>query len=144
MPSDLVALRPGLTATGAERALAAAEAAAREQGSRLAIAVVDGAGALLVFKRMDGTIPLSVDVSIAKAVTAALIGTSTRTFQDMIEGGRICLLSIRQITPVRGGLPIRAGDAVVGAIGRSRELGEQGELAARAGCDAITLHCDAP
>lgn len=137
MANDLVAQIASLTAEGAERAIMAAEAAARELGYRLSIAVVDRAGSLLAFKRMDGAIPVSVEVSVAKAATAAMIGTSTMTFQELIEGGRICLLSIRQITPVRGGLPIIAGGEIVGAIGCSGELGEQDEYAARAGCAAI-------
>ena len=48
---------------GAQRALAAASAEARKQGWAVSIAVVDPAGELVAFLRLDGAPPSRVDVS---------------------------------------------------------------------------------
>src|SRR3546814_4223992 len=63
-----------LTSRGAEVALKAAIDEAERMNIRLCVAVVDRAGHLLAFRRMDGAPPPSIDVATAKAQTAALFG----------------------------------------------------------------------
>jgi len=84
-----------------------------------AIAIVDAGGHLLYLERLDGTFPAAAAVSIEKARTAAIFQKPTADFEDAIRGGRNALLGVDVMTPLQGGVPIRVGGAVAGAIGVS-------------------------
>ncbi|HWL19126.1 MAG TPA: heme-binding protein, partial [Bradyrhizobium sp.] len=60
-----------LDQAGAEKVLQAAKQSAERRNAPSAIAVVDPAGDLLTFQRMDGVRPASADLAIEKARTAA-------------------------------------------------------------------------
>ena len=62
----------------AKKAAAPAIAEARKNSWLMAVAVVDPAGNLVYFEKMDGTQTGSVAVAIAKARSAALFKRSTR------------------------------------------------------------------
>ena len=66
-----------LTLEGAEAALAAALAHAREHDLRMNVAVVDPGGTLLAFARMDGASggPAGEDEQVAAAGAVAITGT---------------------------------------------------------------------
>jgi glc operon protein GlcG len=125
-----------LTLDGAQQAAAAARAVAVANGWNVAIAVVDAAGGLIYFKRLEGTQPASVDIAIGKARTAAAFKRSTKVFEDGIGSGRTTLLSL-DIVPFEGGLPIVVDGEVVGAIGVSGVTPEQDGIIAQAGIRAI-------
>ena len=63
-----------LTLEGAEAALAAALAHAREHDLRMNVAVVDPGGTLLAFARMDGAFAASGEIAIDKARTVVRFG----------------------------------------------------------------------
>jgi len=71
----------------AQKVLAAAKEEADKQGWPVAIAVVDPAGYLVAFHRLDNTQLGSVEVSIAKARSAALFRRPTKVFEDILAGG---------------------------------------------------------
>lgn len=87
------------------------------------IAVVDRAGELLLFLRMDGAKSISGQMAINKAFTAA--GTQTRT--DAIAartepgepGWMIQTQHGGRFTTLGGGVPVQVDGQVVGAIGVS-------------------------
>lgn len=137
-PAPLVAQQTVLTAEGAQRALRAAEKEATRRGLKLSIAVVDAAGHLLAFRRMDDARLISIDVSVGKARTAAYLRSPSKTLEDMINGGRAALVGIEGITPVQGAVPIIVGGVVVGAIGASGASAADDELAAKAGAAALS------
>ena len=62
---------------GAQTVLQAAKERAQQRNAPSAIAVVDPAGDLLAFQRMDGVRPASADLAIEKARTAARLQRST-------------------------------------------------------------------
>jgi hypothetical protein len=68
-------------------AVAAAVADARRQNLPMAVAVVDTAGLLVAFDRMDNTQTGSVAVAQDKAVSAAIYRRPTKAFQDAVAGG---------------------------------------------------------
>jgi len=78
--------------------------------------VVDPAGDLLAFQRMDGVRPASADLAIEKARTAARLQRSTAEIEDNINQGRTAFVTAG-ILALRGGMPIRVNGAVVGAVG---------------------------
>jgi glc operon protein GlcG len=101
---------------GAQTVLQAANESARQRNEPSAIAVVDPAGDLLAFRRMDGVRPASADLAIEKARTAARLQRSTVEIEDSINQGRTAFVTVG-IPALRGGVPIRVNGAVVGAVG---------------------------
>ena len=122
----------------AKRAASSAVAEAQRNGWTMAVAVVDIAGELVYFEKMDDTQNGSVNVAIAKARSAALFKRPTKAFQDALtatpDGLRI--LGIEGAVPVEGGLPIVVADRIVGAIGLSGGTSPQDGQCAKAGVDA--------
>lgn len=114
-----VEVRAALTLAGARAVAAAAEAEARRNGWAVSVAVVDGAGGLLYFQRMDGTTNASVEVAIGKARHAADYRRPTRFHEELLAGGNTVVLGLPRVVPVEGGLPLVVGETTVGGIGVS-------------------------
>jgi glc operon protein GlcG len=123
----------------AKRAAAAAIKEARANDWTMAVAIVDMAGDLVYFEKMDETQTGSVTVAQAKARSAARFKRPTKAFQDSLtatpDGLRI--LGIEGAVPVEGGVPIVAGGKIVGAIGVSGGTSAQDGQCAKAGIDAV-------
>ncbi len=128
-----------VTLDQARRALAGALADARRIGVPMAVAVVDTAGNLVAFERMDNTQNGSILVSQDKASSSALFRRPTKAFQDALAGGGAGLrvLTLRGANAVEGGLPIVVDGRIVGAIGVSGGSAEQDGEVARAGLAAL-------
>jgi glc operon protein GlcG len=105
-----------LDQTGAQTVLQAAKENAQQRSSPSAIAVVDPAGDLLAFQRMDGVRPASADLAIEKARTAARLQRPTAEIEDNIDRGRTAFVTAN-IMALRGGMPVRVNGKVVGAVG---------------------------
>jgi glc operon protein GlcG len=105
-----------LDQAGAQTVLQAARERAQQQNEPSAIAVVDPAGDLLAFQRMDGVRPASAELAIEKARTAARLQRSTAEIEDNVNQGRTAFVTAG-ILVLRGGMPIRVNGAVVGAVG---------------------------
>jgi glc operon protein GlcG len=101
---------------GAQTVLRAANESAQKRNAPSAIAVVDPAGDLLAFQRMDGVRPASADLAIEKARTAARLQRPTAEIEDNVNQGRTAFVTAG-IPALRGGVPIRVNGAVVGAVG---------------------------
>lgn len=120
-------------------AVAGAIADARRQNLPMAIAVVDTAGLLVVFDRMDNTQTGSVAVAQDKAVSAAIYRRPTKAFQDGLAAGGagLRILTLRGANAVDGGLPLVIDGKIIGAIGVSGGSAEQDGVVAKAGADAL-------
>ncbi|WP_407178917.1 GlcG/HbpS family heme-binding protein [Bradyrhizobium sp. STM 3562] len=105
-----------LEQAGAEKVLQAAKALAEQRKAPSAIAVVDPAGDLLAFTRMDGVRPASAELAIEKARTAARLQRPTAEIEDNINKGRTAFVTAG-ILSLRGGMPVRVNGEVVGAVG---------------------------
>jgi glc operon protein GlcG len=101
---------------GAQTVLRAARQSAQQRNAPSAIAVVDRAGDLLAFQRMDGVRPASADLAIEKARTAARLQRPTAEIEESINQGRTAFVTAN-IMALRGGMPIRVNGEVVGAVG---------------------------
>jgi glc operon protein GlcG len=127
-----------ITLEAAKKVAAPALAEASRNNWAMAVAVVDGAGDLVYFERMDATQTGSVAVAIDKARSAALFKRPTKAFQDMLaaggEGWRV--LGLQGAIPIEGGVPIVIDGKIVGAIGVSGGTSPQDGQCARAGADA--------
>jgi glc operon protein GlcG len=105
-----------LDQAGAQTVLHAAKENAHQRNAPSAIAVVDPAGDLLAFQRMDGVRPASAELAIEKARTAARLQRPTEQIEDNINRGRTAFVTAG-IAALRGGVPIRVSGKVVGAVG---------------------------
>jgi len=123
----------------AKKALAAAEAEARKQGWPVAVAVVDTAGLLVGYVRMDNTQTAGVQLAIDKATTAAMFRRSTKDFFDRLVAGAggLSVLNLRGANVTEGGLPIVVDGKIIGGVGISGMLGPQDGIVAKAGADAL-------
>ncbi len=128
-----------VNAEQARKGLAAALAEARKLNIPMAVAVVDTAGQLMAFERMDNTQIGSVAVSQDKAVSAALYRRPTKAFQDVLAAGGAGLrvLTLRNANAVEGGVPMVVDGKIIGAIGVSGGTAEQDGVVAKAGTDAV-------
>lgn len=89
---------------------------AKRAQATVAIAVVDRNGDVLQIDRMDGAPPMGPDIAEAVAVTAVNFqGPSERAAQPQFA--HIVEAAPFKFLPLAGGLPIKDGARVVGAIG---------------------------
>jgi glc operon protein GlcG len=128
-----------LDQAGAQTVLQAAREDAQRRNASSAIAVVDGAGDLLAFQRMDRVRPASADLAIAKARTAARLQRPTAEIEDNINHGRTAFVTA-DIMALRGGVPIRVNGEVVGAVGVAGLSKETDTEIANAAAAALNSH----
>jgi uncharacterized protein GlcG (DUF336 family) len=130
---------PSINLETAQKVLAAAKTEADKNGWPVAIAVVDTAGFLVAFTRLDNTQLGSVDVAIGKAKTATLFRRPTKAFQDVLAqgGDGLRILALPGATPLEGGLPIVVDGKIVGGIGVSGVQSSQDAQIAAGGLTAL-------
>jgi len=105
-----------ISESGAQQVILAAEREAEKLHAPCAIAVVDASGILVAFVKMDGVRAGSPDLAIGKARTSALLQRPSEETEDNINRGRTALITAGLMT-LRGGMPLKTGEEVVGAVG---------------------------
>lgn len=130
--------RKTLTLEVARRIAAAAEVEAKRHNWAVSIAVLDDAGHLMVFHRMDGAKLVATDIAIRKARTAVYFQGPTKGLEEEVAGGRTALLPIEGFMPLEGGIPLMVDGVLVGAVGVSGVTGSQDAQCAQAGANALT------
>lgn len=124
----------------AEKIVAAAKKKAAELKTRMDIAVVDVGGNLKAFARMDGAWLGSIDISIRKARTARLFDMNTGEIGKLSQpGGPLYGIehSNGGLISFPGGVPLKQGGEVVGAVGVSGSTVENDHAVAAAGAAAL-------
>jgi glc operon protein GlcG len=109
----------------------------KKNGWNVAAAVVDTAGELVFFERMDGTQAGSITVSQEKARTAVRFKRPSKAFEDALVGGRQAILGLPGVVPIEGGIPLLIDGKIVGAIGVSGATSPQDGVCAQAGADLL-------
>jgi glc operon protein GlcG len=121
---------------------------AMEDASRLAVrisvAVADEAGALLAFARMDGATRLSARTAVAKTQTVILTGQATldlgREWREELGAEPELfygMIARPDVVPFGGGVPVRIGGRLAGAVAVSGATSVQDhEIAERAAAAA--------
>jgi uncharacterized protein GlcG (DUF336 family)/NAD-dependent dihydropyrimidine dehydrogenase PreA subunit len=113
----------------------AGHAKALELDIAVSVSVVDEGGRLVAFGRMDRSRPMSVDISINKAYTAASFQIPTTDLGSVSSQSwfqSLIVSSQGKIIAVAGGLPVLGEPLVVGAVGVSGGTDEQDQECARA------------
>src|SRR5436305_14810695 len=130
-----------VTLADARRIIADAEKKAEEIQQPMNIAVVDSGGNLVAHVRMDKAWIGSVDISINKAWTARAFDVSTKALAELSQSGDqffgIHASNRGRVMIFAGGVPLKKGDEVVGAIGVSGGMGKQDQAVAEAGAEAF-------
>lgn len=123
----------------AKKATTPALAEATKNNWAMAVAIVDPAGNLVYYEKMDNTQLGSANVAVDKARSAALFKRPTKAFQDALAAGGdgLRILRIQGATPVEGGIPLVSDGKIVGAIGVSGGTSAQDGQCAKASADAF-------
>ena len=117
----------------------------RELGLKpLCVAVLDKGGHLIALQREDGASNLRPQIAMAKASGSLGLGVSYRTIGEMAAERPTFIASLASLTdaeiiPAAGGLLIKAGDAVIGAVGVTGDTSDNDETCAAAGIAAAGL-----
>jgi uncharacterized protein GlcG (DUF336 family) len=130
---------PPITLDAAKKIAVPAFAEARKNGWTMAVAIVDPAGDLVYFERMDNTQLGSINTAILKARSAAHFKRPTKVFQDMVASGGEGLraLGLEGAMPVEGGIPLVVDGKIIGAIGASGGTSAQDGQCAKAAADQM-------
>jgi uncharacterized protein GlcG (DUF336 family) len=132
---------PSLNLADARALIAAAEKQATDMGIPYNIAVVDAGGALIAHVRMDGAWMGSIDISIHKAWTARAFDMSTDDLSKMSQSGKplfgINTSNHEKVIIFGGGIPIKSGGVVIGAVGASGGTVDQDLKVAEAAVSAF-------
>jgi glc operon protein GlcG len=128
--------KQSLTLSDTTKMMAACKAEAEKNNWKVSIAIVDEAGYLLQFERMDGAPLPSADIAIGKGRTAALAKVATKALEDTVKE-RPAMLSFPNRTPVQGGVPLIHNNECVGGIGVSGVKSPEDEQVALAGSKAL-------
>jgi len=130
---------PPITLEHARKAAAAAVAEARKNNWNMAVAIVDTAGTLVYYEKMDDTQTGSAVVAIEKARSAALFKRPTKAFQDALAGGGVGLrvMALAGAVPAEGGVPLIVGGMIGGAVGVSGGTSEQDGQCAKYAVEAV-------
>lgn len=136
---DLTVRTEQIAFDAANDLIAAAIAHARANGWCIAAVVLDPGGAVVASARMDGVAPPILDIATDKAFTATL-GKSTRAFFERMSSSPDLTLGLQtrsRLCAWEGGLPIRSGAALVGAIDVSGAAGPEDVACAEAALSSM-------
>ena len=131
-----------LTHEGANIVLNRCIEKALEIGVPQNIAVVDNAGHLLCFTRLDGSKFHSIDTAIAKARASASTGMPSGKI-PFEPGLMVSIACPENFTNLQGGLPIVIHDTLIGGIGVGSGTPDQDIEVAQAGLSALLSFTDA-
>jgi uncharacterized protein GlcG (DUF336 family) len=108
-----------------------------QQGYHVSVTVVGGEGQVLLGLRGDGSSPHTLENSQRKAYTARTFRISSGEFAQRVKDNPTSgQAHLTGVIAIQGGLPIKVGEAVVGAVGVSGAPGgEKDEACAKAGID---------
>jgi uncharacterized protein GlcG (DUF336 family) len=131
-----------LTLAEARRLVTAGEAQAQKLGIPYNIAVVDSGGNLITHIRMDGAWLGSIDIAIDKAWTARAFDMATEDLSKMAQSGKplfgINSTNQEKVVIFAGGMPVKSGATVLGAVGASGGTVDQDQQVVEAAVAAFT------
>lgn len=106
-----------------------------KDGYKVSVVIVDKGGNVAASVRGDGTGPHTMEFARMKAYTARTRNqTSLQTMKLLEDPANAFIRQIPNVVGVGGGVPIRVGNEVIGAVGVSGAPGgEKDEVCANAG-----------
>ncbi|CAL9619981.1 hypothetical protein SUDANB121_05844 [Nocardiopsis dassonvillei] len=119
-----------LTLDQAEEIVTAALKGGQAIGKAFSVAVVDSGGFPLVIKRSDGARPLTPDIALTKAYSAAVMQRPTRMLKPWAESNpgffaQLSTMGAHSIVATEGGVTIKRDGEILGGLGISGGTGEE-------------------
>ena len=113
----------------------------------LTVAVLDGSGCLVCFKREDGASLLRPEIAHAKAWGALGMGMGSRALAQRASVQPAFISAVNalaggRLIPVPGGVLIRSSGKSIGAVGITGATSDQDEACAVAGIEAAGFSAD--
>ena len=132
---DTLNKKPYLSLEDAQFIISACyESANKKNYPLIAVAVCDDGGHVIALERAPEVPPVSANIAMNKARTAALGRRDSRIYEEQINNGRQALLSAPDIAGLMtGGVPIILANTCVGAVGVSNLKPDQDEEVAKSG-----------
>jgi uncharacterized protein GlcG (DUF336 family) len=131
----------GISLEDAREVIGAGQKKASAIGVPMNIAVVDAGANLVAFERMEGAWLGSIDIAINKAFTSRAFDIETKALAENSQSGDqffgIHASNHGRVMIFAGGVPLKHGGEVVGAVGVSGGLGEQDQAVAEAAAAAF-------
>jgi uncharacterized protein GlcG (DUF336 family) len=113
----------------------------------MSVGVIDARGALKVYAAQDGTSLKRGEIALAKANGAVALGMGSRALMKRAEtqayfvSGATAAIG-GSLMPVPGGVLIKSGGVVIGAVGVSGDTSDNDEAMAIAGIAAAGFEAD--
>jgi uncharacterized protein GlcG (DUF336 family) len=139
-PPPLLDYGPNITLEQTMKAGQAALAEAKKMNLNEGIAVVDTAGRLVYFTKMDNSRAAAVELGQHKARTAAMYKLPSKAYEERVAAGGVgvTVLTLDGVIASAGGIPIVMGGKIIGAIGvGGGPNGNVDSQVAQAGIDAL-------
>ena len=116
--SNLVLQQPNVSLKLANELIDATMAACHAEGKSAVVAVVDRGGNLIALQRDDSVGPHNTDAAVRKAFTALSTKTPSRTLANNARANPDSsnLNTINDLLLIGGGVPLKFGNDVIGAI----------------------------
>ena len=130
-----------LTIERADALVAAGRARAGAVGIAVCVAVLDEAGHLKAFSRMDGAWLGAIDLALSKARTSVLFQAETQAIGELCKPGAEASGLERSnggLVTFAGGIPLTRGGTLIGAVGVSGGHVAQDFEIAQAAAAALT------
>ena len=101
-----------------------ARARAVELGKALSMAVVDYGGFIVVIERMDGARPMTPDIALSKAYSAAVMQRPTMMLENWRQSDPVFFTQVgrmghRPIVATKGGYTLKRDGVILGGLGIS-------------------------
>jgi uncharacterized protein GlcG (DUF336 family) len=101
-----------------------ARARGLELGKALSVAVVDYGGFIVLIERMDGARPMTADIALSKAYSAAVMQRPTEMLENWRNSDPVFFTQVgrmgqRPIVATKGGYTLKRDGEIVGGFGIS-------------------------
>jgi uncharacterized protein GlcG (DUF336 family) len=98
----------------------------------------------VALRQTEGAQIASSRVAVDKARTAAIFVRPSREMEEQVTNGRLGALALHGASCLIGGIPLKVGDEVVGAVGTSGETPDEDEAVSIAGAAADLTTTEVP
>jgi len=114
----------------------------------LSICVLDGGGHPIAFERSDGASPMRFAIAHGKAHGAVMMGIGSRALFERAQDQPYFIQSMNglaggALVPVPGGVLVRSGGTIIGAVGVTGDSSDNDEACAIAAISAAGFEADA-
>jgi uncharacterized protein GlcG (DUF336 family) len=118
-----------LTVDLAQQIATEAMAKCRADGFKVTVHVVDNSNFLKAFIRDDGAMPATIEVAKMKATTVVLFGRPSGPPANLAPGAPVPAPVVPGTINAMGGVPIKVGDQMIGAVAVSGAPGGDKDVA---------------